>query len=279
MKKLKTPTVDAKKLYINIQKNKDSEEYKETLENLQLRIFDRYIEYETNKKELEKVNNSKITDSERKCLLTCYSREGYIGRIITEEIYKIQLPQHQHKCPYCYIGSPDTIDHYIPKKQYPEFAILPINLIPCCSRCNGKKGESWKENGKRLYINYYFDDIPKIKFLKATICYDQRDVENTTKVKFTLINKSKIEPEVFDIIKNQYNKLELLDKYCEIVDEEISNLYSKIKDNSYIAIETHLDDLGREIRNLIKKYGINFWKVALYEEILESKFVQAIYLN
>lgn len=44
------------------------------------------------------------------------------------------------KCLFCTHGTPTTLDHYLPQ-SVPELSILPLNLIPCCSGCNNKKGE------------------------------------------------------------------------------------------------------------------------------------------
>ena len=43
-------------------------------------------------------------------------------------------------CPTCGgIGQPRTLDHYLPKANYPKLAIVPHNLIPACRDCNTDK--------------------------------------------------------------------------------------------------------------------------------------------
>lgn len=52
--------------------------------------------------------------------------------------------RHEHglgECPSC--GNPlmpDTLDHFLPKEHWPEFSILPNNLVPQCRDCAGHKG-------------------------------------------------------------------------------------------------------------------------------------------
>jgi 5-methylcytosine-specific restriction endonuclease McrA len=63
------------------------------------------------------------------------------------------------KCPYCGgIGHVRTLDHYLAKAHYPEFSILPANLVPSCRDCNmGAKGASTTgEIGKQI-LHPYFD--------------------------------------------------------------------------------------------------------------------------
>lgn len=39
-------------------------------------------------------------------------------------------------CPMCGATGWGTLDHYLPKKTYPEFAFFSRNLVPACHKCN-----------------------------------------------------------------------------------------------------------------------------------------------
>lgn len=60
-------------------------------------------------------------------------------------------------CPMC--GSPKTtsLDHLLPKEDYPEFSIFSKNLVPACD-CNSKRGKATKNQltGARV-LHPYFD--------------------------------------------------------------------------------------------------------------------------
>lgn len=61
-------------------------------------------------------------------------------------------------CPICGSPSIGTLDHYLPKEDFPEFSILPSNLLPACSLCNsGAKGRTFKGGaaGERFLHPYY----------------------------------------------------------------------------------------------------------------------------
>lgn len=67
-----------------------------------------------------------------------FAKKTKPGRIIYDNLMAIA----DEKCPFCGgIGRPKNLDHYLPKTHYPQFSILPINLVPCCRDCNmdGKK--------------------------------------------------------------------------------------------------------------------------------------------
>lgn len=53
------------------------------------------------------------------------------------KIYESLLNAAKEKCPYCGgIGKPRNLDHYLPEAQFPQFSLLPRNLVPACRDCN-----------------------------------------------------------------------------------------------------------------------------------------------
>lgn len=75
------------------------------------------------------------------------------GRSIYNEI----LIAANDSCPLCGgLGHARTIDHYLPKANYPQFSILPYNLVPACRDCNTDKGNPIiTDAGKQLFHPYY----------------------------------------------------------------------------------------------------------------------------
>ena len=64
-------------------------------------------------------------------------------------------------CPACgEDGTPNTLDHYLPKGSYPEFAIAPPNLTPMCDICQGEKLDRTLDgDDQRLFLQPYFDQF------------------------------------------------------------------------------------------------------------------------
>ncbi|MCL6744185.1 HNH endonuclease signature motif containing protein [Kosakonia sp. R1.Fl] len=76
------------------------------------------------------------------------------------DIYDALMTAANEKCPFCGgIGRPRNLDHYLPKAHYPQFSILPINLVPACRDCNmDGKGEAFAKNEAEQIIHPYLDD-------------------------------------------------------------------------------------------------------------------------
>lgn len=86
------------------------------------------------------------------------------------------------ECPYCgHPFVPDTLDHFLPKDDWPEFAIMANNLVPQCQDCAPIKGTRYYSvaHGSALYLHpIYTDILSKISFkIHAKLVNDLPDFE------------------------------------------------------------------------------------------------------
>lgn len=74
-------------------------------------------------------------------------------------------------CPACgEPGSPNTLDHYLPKGKYPHFCVTPLNLFPMCDACQKWKSEKTCDaESPRFFIHPYYDVFVAEQVLKLTI--------------------------------------------------------------------------------------------------------------
>lgn len=80
-------------------------------------------------------------------------------------------------CPMCGGQDPGTLDHYLPKKKFPEHALLPYNLVPACS-CNTKRTKAFADPiaGVRILHPYYDDCLNDFLY---HVRFDPADVKPT----------------------------------------------------------------------------------------------------
>lgn len=76
------------------------------------------------------------------------------------EVYDALMLAADEKCPFCGgIGRPRNLDHYLPKAHFPQFSIVPMNLVPSCRDCNmDGKGEGFATTEAEQVIQPYLDD-------------------------------------------------------------------------------------------------------------------------
>lgn len=74
-------------------------------------------------------------------------------------------------CPACgEAGAPNTLDHYLPKGQYPHFCVTPLNLFPMCDACQtNKKEKTGDVANPRFFLHPYFDVFVANQVLELTI--------------------------------------------------------------------------------------------------------------
>ncbi|MTC16023.1 HNH endonuclease [Providencia alcalifaciens] len=75
------------------------------------------------------------------------------------EFYDKLLVSSGEKCPFCGdIGITKNLDHFLPKAHFPEFSVMPLNLVPSCRDCNmGEKGASFATTEAEQTIHPYID--------------------------------------------------------------------------------------------------------------------------
>lgn len=259
-------------LYDEITKSKRNEQEKANLKTLRPVIKSRYHDYEENSQELSDIScDNNFSSSDKELLCNCYKSRSRKMAKIRVEIKELQTDTLKKLCPYCGIGKPDTLDHYLPKGIFPEFSILGINLIPCCPTCNTKKGEWWLNGSNRAFINIYFDTFIEKKFLCAKIFFnDERSY--LPLIKFYLEQPEDICNDNFSIIKSHFEKLELLDLYQEYCSSDLIDLFEEIclAAKNGISIKQEKETFFDCYINSVKKSGINYWKNVMKIAILDS---------
>jgi len=74
-------------------------------------------------------------------------------------IARIRRPPVPFKsCPMCGSLGGRSLDHALPRKRFPEFAILRENLVPACTMCNSdEKGGTYRGRRPERFIHPYYD--------------------------------------------------------------------------------------------------------------------------
>jgi hypothetical protein len=130
----------------------------------------RVSEYLDNLGNPENIIDSTITTiSDKNRFINLYGSkdDNYIQKPIIDSLREREL----QFCPSCgEDGTPNTLDHYLPKKPYPEFSILSKNLFPMCDICQGEKGvKTVDDNGDKIFIHPYYDGFAENQIIELKI--------------------------------------------------------------------------------------------------------------
>lgn len=69
------------------------------------------------------------------------------------------LASNNGRCPFCGgVGHSSTVDHYLPKANFPQYSVFPDNLAPCCRDCNTEKGNTFVASVEHHTLHPFFED-------------------------------------------------------------------------------------------------------------------------
>lgn len=231
-------------------------------------IKSRYNYYIMHNNDLENIMPLDATwDDIHEELLSCYGANVAFSAAKKSLISAMPLII-QSKCPYCMLSRPNTLDHYFDKSKYPEFSVFIPNLVVCCSECNTMKGIKTFNDGERQYIHFYYDQLPKYKFLFFR--FDDMSNDHIPNIRIYL--QFPEEERAAQIINTHFSNLSLFVKYKESTSEKLSLIIREIhtaigRGLSYDSIRGLIDS---RYQAMIEHYGYNYWESCIYEGIINS---------
>lgn len=235
--------------------------------NIEARVENCYNQYLFRFEELESKPFSEFSEleiEEKKHLQGCYSSLTKTGLPIKSSIFAKQPNVLKTLCPFCLLGKPTTLDHYIGKDEFPEYSFLVKNLIPCCSGCNTIKDTKWRENYKRRFIHFYNDDFFDDQFLFAEL----KIIKNTPVMSLSLRKPDDLDDDSFQIIEWHFEDLKLLNQYVEKCNTLISTELKIIKEGrniNHLTTNQVMVNLQISEKKYADDYGLNYWKSVMFQ--------------
>ncbi len=169
------------------------------------------------------------------------------------------------KCPFCSLGQVTTLDHFLPKSEFPSFSVLPYNLVPCCKDCNHGKSASYAKLEEEQTLHPYYDNYDEEQWLFAEI------IEKP----FSPIKYEVIAPETFDDIKKtrikkHFEEFYLGKRFAIEAISELAILKNRFQRCGLTSDEVRLYLIGLEKDN--REEHINSWQTAMYQALSKSKW-------
>jgi len=182
-------------------------------------------------------------------------------------IYDSIKVQANDKCPFCGgIGQPNTLDHYLPKANYPVFSVHPANLIPSCRDCNtGKNNDIALEAGQQILHPYFDDDY----YFNEKWVY-----ANIIGVEPVVLEFYVSPPDHWDQISKErvvshFTDFKLAKRYRIQAAEELSSL---IDMRNFYMIRFTEEDFKEYLLSLANgPYIINHWRRVMYQALYEDE--------
>ena len=206
-------------------------------------------------------------------ILSLYS---YSNSAISKLKIKLTTSEYnrvENTCQNCTIGEVSSFDHYLPKDEFPEFSVHPKNLIPSCSKCNGKKSINWRNGLNSLFLNLYLDVLPDIQYLFVV-------VDQTLDFTFIIENRNHINTDLFSIIESHFVKLDLTKRFKENSNKVVSELINSINSTKNKLPRAEIINSVIETENSNKVlYGSSYWQSVLKIALVQNnEFMDSFYI-
>jgi len=257
----------------NIVRSKRAMEKDPEIRNRLLALNDEIkILYESYKKnfntnDLELLKSYGYVDQNKSDLLGLYSFKSSIIQKFKNGITTTATNRVINTCQNCTIGEVSSFDHILPKEEFTEFVVNPLNLFPSCSVCNSAKGKYWFKNGKRIFLNLYLDILPNLQYLFVKVSF----VDNTFITDFSIQNPNNIDTVLFNIIESHYSSLHLTKRFSDCNDKVITAFQNSLK--PFVGklpfdeiIKTAIESIELN-RNF---FGYNYWQSILELELINN---------
>jgi hypothetical protein len=227
-------------------------------------VFAAYQGYEDAAPEVGGLDEAPLTDLQKEAMRHAFTVETEPMTTLRGNLLKrISVA----RCPFCGISESSTLDHYLPKEQYPEFSIFPKNLVPSCAVCNTRKRDRILNDGTnvRMFLHPCCDVIPEMAFLTVRT----RMEADALILSYRLTRPAGMTLQIFQQLRSHFTELDLADRYRRMGLEHVGGLYPTLRRVYGVG-----EDSARVTEWLIvqamdseEASGPNYWLAKLYRAL------------
>lgn len=157
--------------------------------------------------------------------------------------YKDQLAEKRNKhdieeCPFCGQSiKPTTLDHFLPKDTWPEYAIFQNNLIPQCTSCAPIKGKDYYCDNKKIakFISPFHSNLLSIILFKIEVDFNEHTKRLTAKV--SIKSEKELAQDDIKRIKEHFSSLDIERRLVSYCNSEYRFICRKLKSVNFDILE------------------------------------------
>ena len=228
------------------------------------RVLAAYQVYEDSVPEVGELDQAALTEPQKEAMRHAFTVETAAMTTLRGNLLKrISVA----RCPFCTISESSTLDHYLPKEQYPEFSVFPKNLVPSCAVCNTRKRDRILDEGTnvRMFLHPCYDVIPDMEFLTVRA----RMEADALILSYRLMRPTGMALRTFMHLKSHFNELDLADRYRRMGLEHLGGQYPALR-RAYGSSENAERVAERLIEGAVdleEVSGPNYWLAKLYRAL------------
>ncbi|TKI70385.1 HNH endonuclease [Sulfurimonas crateris] len=169
------------------------------------------------------------------------------------------------RCPYCGVGEVSTLDHYLPKAEFPIFSVLPHNLVASCKDCNTGKLASYATTQNTQTLHPYYDDFTTQQWLYARVLQT-----SPVSIEFYVNPHATWNQVDKDRVKEHFVNYKLYGRFAM----QAANVLADLREEFILYNSTPLDiqqELQKKARSYESRYK-NSWETAMYQALYQDQW-------
>ncbi|WP_055128229.1 HNH endonuclease [Pseudomonas mediterranea] len=226
-----------------------------------------YQDYDDVAPNVGELDKAPLTDQQKEAMRHAYNVEtGPMTTLRGGLLKRICVA----RCPFCGISESSTLDHYLPKEQYPEYSVFPSNLVPSCAVCNTRKRDRILDEGTnvRMFLHPCYDSIPNLEFLTV----NTRMEADALILSYRLTRPTGMALRTFQHLRSHFKELNLADRYRRMGLEHLGGQYPALHRAYGLGedAERVAEKLIEGAQDFEEVSGPNYWLAKLYRALASN---------
>lgn len=166
-------------------------------------------------------------------------------------------------CGLCGAQRATTLDHYLPKNNFPLLSVAPENLLPACPDCNKWKSDYRPDGSRAALLHPYFDEFLDEPWLHATVS------EPDKAVVFGVSPPDDWSAERTRRVLAHFHHLRLDGMFGVWAAQEIAGVRFKLE---RLPSDVRREVLSDEAGVWSRAHGPNHWRPVMYRALVTSEW-------
>lgn len=173
-------------------------------------------------------------------------------------------------CPMCGERTATELDHYLPQAVFPEFSLLPMNLVPVCPPCNKTKSSQYKTaTDEAVFLHAYLDDLAGEQCVQAS-------VDTSTRVPiltYSVRCPGKVPAADAARIERHFERLELAEFFSQLANRQAMGVGRRVllERAANVPVGAIQSSLRTQARLDEPEFGINSWRIVMLRALAEDQ--------
>lgn len=168
-------------------------------------------------------------------------------------------------CPLCGQRVVSTLDHFLPKADFPSLVVVPLNLIPACSDCNKAKLDKVPPCEGEQTLHPYYDDVTREQWLFAEV-----DEAAPGSIRFHTSHVEAYDITLNERIEFHFTVLGLGNLYMSNANSTVTEIQFRLhklhEKGGKSAVKAYLEEEYESRRD----NNVNSWNTAAYQAMMSS---------